>query len=120
MLGPVIVIIIFITYYLLISKKTPSNLPTGHPAWAKDLINQEESGPVANPPASLVKCLYKDQEVYYLPPRCCDIPGTLFDSQGGKICSPDGGFTGKGDGQCPDFFELRKDCLVIWQDNRKN
>jgi len=104
--------------YSLSRKKVFKNFSEKQPVWIENFIENEVAGPVANPPALLTRCIYKDQEVYYLPPRCCDIPSTLFDSQGEEICSPDGGFTGRGDGKCPDFFEVRKDCLVIWQDNR--
>jgi len=88
------------------------------PDWIKELITSEESGPVANPPASLTLCEYKNQIVYYLPPRCCDIPSVLYSENGNVICAPDGGITGKGDGRCPDFFEARENCEVIWKDAR--
>jgi len=64
--------------------------------WIKDLIEKEENEPIANPPASLTKCEYKNQIVYYLPPRCCDISSILYDENGNFICAPDGGFTGSG------------------------
>jgi hypothetical protein len=34
------------------------------------------------------------------------------------ICSPDGGFSGKGDGNCIDFFEKRTNGKLIWRDKR--
>jgi hypothetical protein len=57
--------------------------------------------------------------VYYLPPRCCDIFGNLYDSQGQIICHPDGGIAGHGDGRCPDFLNQRTNETVIWRDTRK-
>lgn len=90
-----------------------------NPDWIKQLIIEQESSPVANRPSSLTECQYKNQTIYYLPPRCCDISGILYDANGKTICSPDGGMTGNGDGKCPDFFEVRQDCEVIWQDMRK-
>ena len=86
--------------------------------WIKDLIAKEERQSVANPPASLTKCKYKNQIVYYLPPRCCDVFSVLYDEGGDVICTPDGGITGRGDRRCPDFFKERKDCEVIWKDSR--
>ena len=86
--------------------------------WINDLIAKEESQPVANPPASLTKCKYKNQIVYYLPARCCDIFGVLYDINKNVICAPDGGFIGSGDGRCSDFFQERENCEVIWKDSR--
>jgi len=56
---------------------------------------------------------YRDQTVYYFPPQCCDIPSVLFDRNCNIICNPDGGWTGGGDGRCPDFFEERTDEQLI-------
>ena len=86
--------------------------------WLNQLIEKEKNEPVANPPASLTKCIYKNKIVYYLPPRCCDIQSVLYNKNGEFICAPDGGISGVGDGRCPDFFEERKNCEIIWKDSR--
>ena len=86
--------------------------------WLEDLIEQEKTNPVANPPSSITKCNYNDEVVYYLPARCCGVYGFLYNSDGKIICSPDGGFIGSGDGRCVDFFSDRTDCEVIWADSR--
>jgi hypothetical protein len=90
------------------------------PDWINRLIEKEKAEDVANPPAFLSKCKYKGQIVYYLPPRCCDIPGVLYDENGNIICSPDGGLTGRGDGKCADFAHgyEKSECEVIWRDTR--
>jgi hypothetical protein len=88
------------------------------PAWLKQIIANLEAEPVANPPASITRYAYKGQTVYYLPPRCCDVPSELYDSTGAVLCGPDGGITGRGDGRCADFFTERKDEQLIWQDRR--
>lgn len=87
-------------------------------SWTEELIKKEESAPAANPPASLTRCSYKNRVVYYLPPRCCDVPSTLYDEEGKIICHPDGGFTGKGDGKCSDYSNQKSNCTVIWRDTR--
>ena len=87
-------------------------------AWVDDLIEVFENQPVANPPLSIWRYVYEGQIVYYVPPRCCDIESTLYDSEGNVLCHPDGGFTGGGDGRCGDFFEKRTDAKLIWQDVR--
>ena len=63
---------------------------------------------------------YRGDVVYYVPPRCCDIPSTLYDSKGTIMCSPDGGITGAGDGLCPTFFKDRKKGVVIWTNRYGN
>lgn len=82
-------------------------------------IEQFKKEGVANPPASVWQYEYNGQTVYYIPPRCCDIPSSLYDSNCNLICSPDGGFTGKGDGKCADFAQKRTKEKLIWKDDRK-
>ena len=101
-------------YFGLSKKRVQDEIPN----WVKDLIEKEKMQEVSNPPASFTRCVFKNQVVYYLPSRCCDIPSILYDENGNSICAPDGGFTGKGDGRCPDFFKERKNCEVIWKDYR--
>ncbi len=55
------------------------------PQWVTELIQELESQPVANPPAYIARYDYKGQVVYYLPPRCCDIPSVLFSAEGGLL-----------------------------------
>ena len=98
--------------------KEQENSSADNASWITEWIKREESNPVANPPASLTKCTYKNQTVYYVPSRCCDIRSALYDDKGEAICSPDGGITGKGDGKCSDFLETRTNCEVVWQDSR--
>jgi hypothetical protein len=89
-----------------------------YPAWVDDLIAQLESEPVRNPPASITRFNYLGQQVYYVPPFCCDQFSVLYDSTGAVLCAPDGGITGSGDGRCSDFFAERTDEHTIWRDNR--
>ncbi len=88
------------------------------PEWVRKIIAKEKAGRVANPPASISRCTYGNRTVYYRPPRCCDIPGVLWDENGKFVCSPDGGMTGRGDGKCPDFHAAKKECVIIWRDSR--
>jgi len=88
------------------------------PEWLTTLIRELESQPAANPPAFIARYDYEGQTVYYLPPRCCDIRSNLYDAKGAIVCHPDGGITGGGDGRCPDFFAVRTDEKILWQDTR--
>ncbi len=65
------------------------------------------------PPLQIYRYHYKGYTVYYFPPQCCDMFSTLYDENCNVICSPDGGYTGGGDGRCPDFFSERKDEELI-------
>ncbi len=95
------------------------NFPAGTPPCIRDKIVEISQEEVWNPPAKIYSYYYLGQTVYYFPSRCCDIPGTLFDKDCNIICSPDGGLTGKGDGQCSDFLNQRSEEKVIWEDPRK-
>ena len=91
---------------------------TASPAWLTAVIRQLETQPVANPPAFVARYEYKGETVYFVPQRCCDVMSVLYRSDGVVMCQPDGGFTGKGDGQCPDFFAARRNEFIIWRDPR--
>lgn len=88
------------------------------PAAIATLIRQLESEPRANPPAYITSYEYKGKVVYYVPPRCCDIFGDLYDAAGQLLCHPDGGLAGHGDGRCPDFLSQRRNETIIWKDRR--
>jgi len=88
------------------------------PEWLTALIQELESQPVANPPAFIARYDYRGQAVYYLPPRCCDIPSDVYSADGTIICHADGGLDGAGDGRCSDFFSSRKNEKIIWRDPR--
>jgi len=97
---------------------SPSGGRAALPEAVTRLINELEAQPPANPPAFIASYDYRGQVVYYLPPRCCDIFGDLYDAEGQIICHPDGGLAGKGDGRCPDFISQRTNEKIIWRDLR--
>ncbi|TZF84154.1 hypothetical protein FW774_11630 [Pedobacter sp. BS3] len=81
-------------------------------------IEQIKAEPVRNPPAKVYEWDYNGTKYYYISAHCCDIPSQLFDKDCNLICAPDGGFTGKGDGKCPDFDSNKLTKRLIWEDNR--
>ena len=85
------------------------------PEWLATIIDQLEHPPVSNPPEFIARYEYQGQTVYYVGPRCCDIPSTLYIAAGTVLCAPDGGFTGSGDGRCPDFILARSDEKILWR-----
>lgn len=89
------------------------------PSCISSKIAEMKAAEVTNPPGSLWQYEYNGQQVYYIPPVCCDIPGQLYDDNCNLICYPDGGISGAGDGNCTDFFANRKSEKLIWQDDRQ-
>lgn len=96
----------------------PSFSMCSNPSWLRDLIATYEAGPAGNPAYSVTRYTYDGRTVFYLPAQCCDQYSALLDNCGAPICAPDGGFSGGGDGGCPDFFGARTDETPIWSDPR--
>lgn len=94
------------------------DVPKGTPKCIVKKINKIAKNEVWNPPAKIYSYSYKGETVFYFPPRCCDIPSEVYDEDCNSICSPDGGFSGSGDGNCDDFFDLRADEKLVWEDDR--
>jgi hypothetical protein len=92
---------------------------TEKPAWLQQRIAEIQQDKPANPPIKIYSYQYKGQLVYFITSRCCDIPSEVYTVQGQQLCQPDGGFTGKGDGKCPDYFQTHTAEKLIWEDLRK-
>ena len=88
------------------------------PLWLAELLQGFESQAATNPPPFIAQYNYKGQVVYYVPPRCCDIPSILYEADGTIICHPDGGAMGRGDARCGDFFTERTNERIVWKDPR--
>jgi hypothetical protein len=59
--------------------------------------------------------IYNNKTVYLFTADCCDRYNYLFDDQCNRLCAPTGGFSGKGDLQCPDFVQAAVFIRVVWQ-----
>lgn len=72
---------------------------------------------VQNPPAEVWKWEVDHNVYYYITSDCCDQYNYLHNENCEIVCAPDGGFTGNGDGNCPEFNgEIVK--TLIWKDER--
>jgi hypothetical protein len=91
------------------------DIPDNIPSCIKSRIQNIKSENVWNPPATIWQYKYNGKIVYYIPPRCCDIPGAIIDENCNAVCY-DGGLIPSDD--CEDFFENRTDEKLIWKDNR--
>jgi hypothetical protein len=104
--------------FVIIAGCNDDRLPKGTPNCILSKIEEIKADGVANPPAKVLRYLYKGETVYYIPPKCCDFPSILMDENCNVICAPDGGLSGAGDGRCADFFKERSNEKLIWEDKR--
>lgn len=110
--------IIFLLLLVAIVSCDKNDLPKGTPKCIKNEIKKLEDLEPQNPRASVWLYKFKGENVYYIPSACCDIPSKLYDTKCNLICSPDGGITGNGDGNCTDFNSTKTEEKLIWKDNR--
>ena len=87
------------------------------PGWLAARLRATTAGPAGDRPAWVARYEYRGGTVYYLPPRCCDIPSELYDAAGNLLCRPDGGFV-DGDERCPDFLAERRGGEIVWGGER--
>lgn len=72
---------------------------------------------VTNPPRQVWEWRVDGKTYYYITSPCCDQYNYLYDDHCKQVCAPEGGFTGAGDGNCPNFSgNIEK--TLIWEDNR--
>lgn len=82
-------------------------------------IAELKAQPKANPAYEVWEYQYRGQKVYLVTADCCDQYTTVYDACLNVLCAPSGGFTGRGDGKCPDFNEKATDKKLVWRDPRK-
>ena len=87
------------------------------PSCIERKIDEIKSETVWNPPAQVWKWENDENTYYYITSECCDQWNYLYDEQCNVVCAPDGGITGMGDGNCPEFSEPI-DKSLIWADDR--
>lgn len=98
---------------------TEANSPaSGIPACIQQKIDSIKQQPVWNPPAEVYEYNYGERPVFLFSADCCDRPSTAVDSNCNYVCAPSGGFSGKGDRKCVDFFEKAKLVRLVWKDER--
>ena len=88
------------------------------PDCIEEQITSLKNQPVQNPPAEVWEWKTANKTHYYITSDCCDQFNYLYDRDCNIICAPDGGFTGAGDGNCPDLTTSIQKTL-IWEDLRK-
>ena len=91
---------------------------SGAPACVQHKIDSIKSEPKWNPPAEVNEYIYNNKHVFLFTSNCCDQYLMLYDGSCDYLCAPSGGFAGKGDGKCADFYEKAKHVKLIWKDDR--
>lgn len=66
-------------------------------------------------PDQVFRFIYRQRPYFYLTASCCDRFNTVYTDTGQRVCAPDGGFTGRGDGKCPDNLHIDQVSLQrVW------
>ena len=91
---------------------------TARPLWLRQRIQHILAVRKRNPTIRIVRYDYGGQAVYYESAPCCDQNSTVYDTKGNVLCHPEGGLTGKGDGQCANFDKRKANEQLVWQDPR--
>lgn len=107
---------LFLIIFPLLGCQSP-DLQIDVPHCIKAKIKKITKEHVYNPPAEVWQIKTDGKTFYYFTSDCCDQFNYLYTEDCKKLCAPDGGFTGGGDGNCPDFSGNEQRTLV-WKDRR--
>ena len=88
------------------------------PTCIKNKIDSFKVKQVHERPQKVVEYQYKGKRVYYIVMPCCDFFNEVYDDKCKLLGSPDGGFTGRGDGKLPDFFKEVSKEKIIWESDK--
>ena len=92
----------------------PEAIDAAVPTCIKNKIDSFKLKAAHEKPQRVVEYMYKGKKVYYVVMPCCDFFNEVYNENCKFLGSPDGGFTGKGDGKLPDFFAEAKSEKLIW------
>lgn len=84
------------------------------PTCIKSKIDSFKLKEVHERPQRVLEYIYKGKKVYLVVMPCCDFFNEVYDDKCNYLGAPDGGFTGKGDGKIPDFYEAAKSEKLVW------
>ena len=104
--------------FFIIKCKSVKELPSSVPVCIKNKIEEIKKEPKWNPPAQVDEYSYNGKRVFLFSSNCCDQYNMLYNENCETICAPSGGFTGKGDNKCSDFFNTAKYVKLVWKDSR--
>ena len=96
------------------SAPRPNSSSTSLPEWLRVKIGEFETLPADRAPLGVWRITHNGQPAFYLLSPCCDQYNPLFSAEGKEICNPSGGFTGRGDGQCPKPMDQGTKAALVW------
>lgn len=104
-------------FVLLFSSCHKLELNEEVPPCIEEQIEMIQCEDVFNPPAEVWKWEVDSKTYYYFTSDCCDQFDYLYSEECMIVCSPSGGITGEGDGNCPSF-ESEINRTLVWKDDR--
>jgi len=87
----------------------------GLPEWLRIRLADYDAQAGASAPRAVFELRYGEGVAYYVQAGCCDQLDPLVDARGVLICYPTGGFTGRGDGKCPQGLLLLANRREVWR-----
>jgi hypothetical protein len=91
-------------------KKTGGDLPD----CISKIIEAPQKQKLDKSPVQVDEYTYKGKRAFLLTAPCCDQYNMLYDENCNYLCSPSGGYTGKGDEKCPDFKDAEF-VRLVWK-----
>jgi hypothetical protein len=89
------------------------------PSCLRHMIDSAKNDTPPTVPLQVDEYRHAGKTVYYVTADCCDFYNIVYDASCNYICAPNGGFTGKGDGKCPDFFKEATMVRTVWKKEEK-
>ena len=89
------------------------------PSCLRNMIEKAKTDTPPTIPIQIDEYLQGGKTVYYVTADCCDFYNVVYDDSCKYICAPGGGFTGKGDEKCPNFFKEAKHVKLLWKQEGK-
>jgi hypothetical protein len=89
------------------------------PSCIRQILNDNGKNIPSDLPIRIDQYTWISRTVYLFTADCCDQFNTVYDDSCKAICAPSGGFTGKGDGKCPDFEKEAKFVKMVWEKAKK-
>ena len=87
----------------------------GLPEWLRIRLADYDAQPGPAAPRAVFQVRYGDGVAYWVQAGCCDQLDPLIDARGVLLCYPSGGFTGRGDGKCPQALPPAADRREVWR-----
>ena len=111
-------ILLLLALPAVMAKQCSKNNNGNTPPCILQKIEEIKQQPRYNPPAEVNEYEYQGKKTYLFTSDCCDQYIMLYDGSCQYICAPGGGYTGRGDEKCKDFYETAKHIRLIWKDPR--